>query len=869
MKKMNGRALFLWMMTLILCMTACAPAFASEGDRTLFHEKGVNGYNYQTSIRSAFRLKDGFCLVCDGEQDGIRVYAAPGSEPVTYRQKDPYAGMVILSDGRMVTEEEFKALEESGELDKLSADPLENPDGTGPEAPAGQDGSPAEAAAEAEAPAGNEFMDEAALLAALGWDADDAGEMMPEDGADATDELPVMDYTYEYVQNWFSWKDGLYGIVYENEDVEGEWRVTGARIRHAVLENGEYTLEDAGLPQLDIAAMLEESGDTQFYQLESVFVTGDTLVGRYYGMSGERVAAFDLNSGSFISLPVDTTYTFSLAAGPDGSLLIGQETWNGEVSCYEFSRMDPATLAMEKHAELTNIGVYNLCAGYDPETDALYYCDKGELWKKSIQDGEAAATVNDCPIDPSGVVPLAGGFVLIWNDNTALVRNTDPTLRSSAKMYVYSEAGYPLNTTLSETVFDMAGTRGDVSVILQSGNIYDGSAPDILPAMMSQDGSTDIYVLSFESQAFKALRSRGYLTDLGADQRIADSVNRMYPYLRDAVMADGKVIALPLQTEGRTIGIHTRTWELLGGKEEELPKTWSQFFDWLKEDVPGRLEGTETKVTEYPAREFCNCVREMLLKEYQVLMDSRGETDYVFNTPELRDLLTRLDGLDWSALKINEDDEYGSWDYENPPLLEMYAGLSATSVYDDEKLLPLGFEEDGNVILPVQLYAAFVNPYSAHQEEAREFLTLALENLNTDMTYSFFADKTEAVRSPGMETYIEEEKKRVEEIKKELETAEGENKSMLEENLQWMQENLEDMEKYSWLISAEQIEVFRKNTPYLKVMGNYFLYDMFGTSDPEEAYQGWSFYYNQDEKSPEEWLGSIDSKIQLIRKEGN
>ena len=55
------KKLILCLMTVILCVTTCAPAFASKGDRTLMHFSDEEQAN-DCYINSAFRMGDGFCI---------------------------------------------------------------------------------------------------------------------------------------------------------------------------------------------------------------------------------------------------------------------------------------------------------------------------------------------------------------------------------------------------------------------------------------------------------------------------------------------------------------------------------------------------------------------------------------------------------------------------------------------------------------------------------------------------------------------------------------------------------------------------------------------------------------------------------------
>ena len=56
----------------------------------------------------------------------------------------------------------------------------------------------------------------------------------------------------------------------------------------------------------------------------------------------------------------------------------------------------------------------------------------------------------------------------------------------------------------------------------------------------------DIYTLPSTSSAFTSLMNRGFMAELEGNQTISDAVNAMYGFLKDYVMKDGHIYALPL-----------------------------------------------------------------------------------------------------------------------------------------------------------------------------------------------------------------------------------------------------------------------------------------------------------------------------------
>ena len=81
MRTLNGKKLILWALSLILCMTACAPAFASTGDRVLLHRSNVDG-DSNLYIRTAFPYGNGVYVIAqESGEDKILRYADVNAEP--------------------------------------------------------------------------------------------------------------------------------------------------------------------------------------------------------------------------------------------------------------------------------------------------------------------------------------------------------------------------------------------------------------------------------------------------------------------------------------------------------------------------------------------------------------------------------------------------------------------------------------------------------------------------------------------------------------------------------------------------------------------------------------------------------------------
>lgn len=843
--------MILWIMTLVLCVTTCMPAFASAGDRTLI--RGSRNGSSDVSIYGIYPLEDGFCVVTnESGKEVILKYATLQSEPEKYVRPEPeYPDVMdVFMDG-----------EPDGEIPEIFGENLE---GTDVPAVPGEDGEKPEEPAAQEEP-----QEETDIFADLDWASEDESGTVINNDTESENSDNMDPYNYDYIQNYFTWNNDLYGLVvdYEYDEETQRSKQGDAQVRHIKLENGEIVIEKTDLPALDLSFTSDESG--MGFGLSRVFTDGDYLIVTYYSAGmGQNIAAVNLKDGTAVMMPEDETID-NAYQGPEGSLIISRREWKMDGTTYKLSRMDLATQQEEPLTEF-NAGGYQLTACYDQEKNILYYVCDGELYALPMTEGQQPESVNECAIAPDGLMLTSDGYIIAWTYSAAVVRNTDPTKRADITLRVSNTGS---NYYLEDAVLDMNESRGDISVVLKEAS--DSINSDVLQSMMNQEDYIDVYILEYESKAFRAMRDRAYLTDLGDNKDIAADVERMYPYLQNAFKQDGKILCTPVQLNGQVMGVNLKTWAKLGGTEEELPKTWDEFFDWLEKDVPERISGSGIKVCEDVGMSFKGTLRLLVLYQYQMWMDAKGG-EYQFNTPLLKDLLTRINNLNTEALGMKDaydEDDYGYFisydaDYVDP-LINTYTQPTVGGGYDQASPLPLAFDENDTPIVAAQVAVGFVNPYSKHPAEAREFLALILKNMTDTSAATLFTDKTEPIRETRNDDWVESNKQWVENIEKMLEeTEEGQEKTDLEEQLKEAKAQLEYSERWSWRVSPDDLANYQKILPNLKVMDYLFLYDMFNSEDEESRYAVSGMFYGED-SDPEQLLDMIDKKIQTIRKEGN
>ena len=670
---------------------------------------------------------------------------------------------------------------------------------------------------------------------------------------------------------------------YSFDEETGNSRIEGIVLKRLKLENGESSLEDTDLPELDKEYMVNNwGGGESLDSLEKTFTSGNYLLGYDYYSDG-KLLCFDLTDGSCRKLEVANNAT--VAPGGDSYVLLCRINMSEESEDrfdVAISKMNPADMNEEPLTELKGLTDYPETLCYDEEKNTLYYVNAGELWVMPDLDAEKAQAVNECSENNAHLILLPDGNMLVWSDRTVMVRSTDPSQRGNGISLRVYDSSYNADL-MNEAIFEMSNARNDVSVILQQDW---NTRVDIMQAMMNRDGSTDIFILPYEGKNFRALKNRGYMADLSDNAAIAASVERMYPFLRDAVKQDGKIIAVPTSMSSEGICINMEAWKELGKTEEDLPKTWDQFFDWL-EEMPAQLEGKDyILISEYMDRaNFRWQIISSIIAQYQVMVDSKG-TDYSYNTPLLNGLLKRLSDIDYEKIGVAEEvdwEELNQRQEWHTALLDLYS-YSGYSSYGREVPLPLKLTEEEDAVIPTTLYAAFVNPYSEHQDVAKELLAMVIRNQSIYTQYTMFADKTEPIRSSDADEQIKNHEEYMENLRKQIEDEDypDEFKADLKENLEDEEKNWDKYkDTWLWVINQAAIDTYLKYEPLFKVQEYDIFTDLWNSEDDQNEYRaisaalfGYTFEGEDGEPmveqiSIEEALKRIDQKVMMKRKEGN
>jgi len=267
---------------------------------------------------------------------------------------------------------------------------------------------------------------------------------------------------------------------------------------------------------------------------------------------------------------------------------------------------------------------------------------------------------------------------------------------------------------------------------------------------------------------------------------------------------------------------------------------------------------------EQVRRDFFN----LLFNDYQNYMNLT-DVEMGYDTDLLKGLLKKLEAVDFLALGCAEDeDDVREEDYDaffgsQTATLLMYPNMDAsfnnfTGTAFTPTLMGLNAETPGNLV--VSTVVAFINPYCANPDAAKEFMDIMADHLSNATLYTLIPDLNEAVRGETNQQILDELKEEIETLQGQIEKADGSKRKMLEDDLAGRQESYDMLDRSMWDIHQEALDWYRPHAENMTIATTEWLDDE-SRSTVEQYLKG--------EVSADEMLESIDRKVKMMRMEGN
>ena len=544
----------------------------------------------------------------------------------------------------------------------------------------------------------------------------------------------------------------------------------------------------------------------------------------------EATYRLDLTTGRLAEVPALREEGWCLCPWENGLwLTLGQDLQGTAVSRY-----DPKDDSLERLFLLPE-EQYPETMAWCLQTKQLYLLENGTLTRCSA-DGSALEEVCSLPLghyygDAAPVFLEGGKYVALGVTDGAVLRNVRPTQeeRSTYTLRVYDEA---MDSTLDEAAEAFLSAHGDGEVRIDRSDSL--TAGELISAMLGQSDAWDVLVIHTQSEAFAALRDKGYMAPLN-DEKLSAFAQALYPALREGLSREGTLCALPLTLTGfAPVCLNPAGFDRAGIAKAEVPCDWPGFLDFLA-GLPERLPEGMSAFPGFFSGVMRRSLFEAILRDYEAA--GRGN----YNTEELLALLKKLDALSYDAPGMQEEDGY-----------LFLPGGSLTAMQDGSGYVPLllSVSPQEEAVLPLSGWAAFVNPFSGHVKEAVSYLACAAQSLPRERLYDWMPGLTEPLRDPR----FDQERARLEEEIAALK-AQGDEESAAVRRA-WLEEY---DAVYGWAVSPESLARYRAQAGSIR-LATYSLL----AGEGEQQTLTLRKQYMDGLISPEAFLQGLQEKMRML-----
>ena len=638
----------------------------------------------------------------------------------------------------------------------------------------------------------------------------------------------------------------------------------GARLYEVRIgEDGGISAEE--MLEMDWDDMIEstDSGDEYSRDVRLAFSQDNVFYFLTYGDNGSKIVSYDLEDGNMLAeselenveqiCPYREKRILAVLRGYDEEK---------EVTVFTFSAYDADA---EEEEELFKLEMKSGSLGnvvYDAGEDAIYYTSDGEIWKIVGNDPASAVAVNAMPLESwsdNRAFLTEEKYFVAMDYQTVVQRSTDPNQRAQTRLVVQDN----YMNAVKSAYFDFSNQHGEVEVLMTQ------NVEDILQAMLNRSDEVDIYSLYVGSAQYDAVFNRGYMADLSQSQALTDLAKSAYPFVQEALFKDGQLVAIPTDMSAYCRFYNTQAMEKLGLTPEDMPKTWPEYFAFLRDRLPALLEehpdvvAFEMYSTQQTQK---NELLYNMVSEY-LLYISQPENTFAFDTPEFRAMLEGLESVDFAALGLAEDAEEWSWEDANEKLVLFPGYMSDLSPFwqnENTQPLLLGIGEGIKPMVQVQMGVLFVNPYSPDQDLAIQFLETVAKNLDDTFLVKIDPTKNDPIPNPSFDQSLEYFDTNIANLTEQLEQADEDDKAQYQEQLEQAKEDkAEFLKNGAWMATEESIADYREKTDWM-VISRYA--GMEGESSME-------FYellqkYSDGAISAEEFIQGVDQKLKMMVLEG-
>lgn len=596
--------------------------------------------------------------------------------------------------------------------------------------------------------------------------------------------------------------------------VEGETPRTPDEIQYSILaSDGErlYRISSKELSELSIEgkkASVKKIADFKeesfMYTSKRTFINNGILYGFGWNEKTNEpgIFTFDITSKEERFLALDNIQ--SIGKYKDS---IYASTNDGELFTLVNGKLTLLYKLDEKVVDRLRDGSYII---YDDATSAFYLIAQSYRVYKITADGKMQEFTL-LPADTSYVLPDNKATLYVFEQNSNKISKVDI---NTAKMP--SKVLSVLNFDRTDIIKKYNELHPDMPVVNEhfygtTSNLADKmkttKQPDVVFGEI-QDGADDLIAHDFIEEI--------------KHPELLKKLDRMYPYVKNALLKDGVCHMFPYNVHayGHELNIknyvyHKDSWKKLGFSENDLPKTFAEFIEFLDKHSKELSQPGIELFADMMYKNIRTDLKERLLNEAVVIAQKKGEKPS-FNTPQMQKLFEMIDKAEFAGF-YNPKEEHQEYvqDYEEKIALFKTTD-DVIDIPNGYAAMPLSLDVNTQPINAAGMTVMMVNSLSENKEQAFDFINFVAENYEKRTQTYLYTDINEVVMNPQMLRtiqYVEKEiKKYDEKIALDTKNNGGKKVKSLQEDKASFENDLKYLKENAYLITQEELDILIKNS---------------------------------------------------------
>lgn len=560
-----------------------------------------------------------------------------------------------------------------------------------------------------------------------------------------------------------------------------------------------------------------------------------------------RLLICELDDGDVDEFEFEQCSGFQLlnvCSGPnDGFIVAAADTYRENIIIYTLN-------AEDEIKELTKIDPGNFSAmSYSSTYDSVFYIIDNEIYSIKIEDPnvhEVISRVESIFQSETYSAAVSEDTVALAVQSSIKLYGNVQTAEEQVELVVSDSNGFEFFNQVDN---EMLNANPNVSII-HTDMKYTG---DLVNDLTTQSSEVDVYCYYAGYADYMAAYNRNYMLELTESDKVVESVNKMYPAIQDIVQKDGEVVSYPIDMTASLIGYNPEVFSAIGLSEDDVPKTWTEFFELLIR-LPELIENTDyVGIIAKDAESLKKVILAELFSQYELWLLQNPDVQYSFDNELMRELMAMFEEIDFEGI-LGDIDEY----YPNDAVFNMYVDFGSDFVITDTcNVMPLSFAENGEPVIKCGVYVAFINPYSENKEMALKYIEAIISNIPDTLKADIYPDWTEAVRNDEYDAILESLSRDMELLETAIEEAETDDEiEEFQNQLNEKKSVYDAINAESWIVSQEGLALYQNMAGGMIIDHDYGL--------DFDTIMELNYKYVDGQLSYSEMLKQIDKVIKMV-----